>query len=460
MFQDKTDSILNYNNIPNQNTNDLIDNNKISTNRLINESISLNSKVEQYRQALSMNSNSFNNFRMFDNNKKNNININNTLYNNLIDSKSKNLNNASLFQPQYNINTLGSLSKEFISISKKPEELKELFNQQNNINTLNNKDNFISKNFFYNLKQSYETHINDLYSNFKLCLNKLEEIASIYGSKITGNMIKDAINDNLFFQKENQICNFINEISELKTQKENINKDEVDNLKKSYENEFNKAKEQNNKIIQELNTNLQSYEEKNSELNKELENNNNEINRLQKVISVMEIDLNENDKILKEKIRENEELKMNFSNIQTELFDVTLRNKKISEENKSLHEIVDHYETERNNIVNTVHNYSFNNDTQSSNINNNYRTFTKNIRDNNEQYEKKIKELSQINNRLEDELNTTRRENDTTTSKYNQVMIDMQNKLKILTDEWNKKFQTDKNNYENIIFNLEEKFKN
>ena len=213
MFQDKTDSILNYNNIPNQNNNDLIDNNKISTNRLINESISLNSKVEQYRQALSMNSASYNNYRILDNNKKNNISINNTLYNNLIDSKSKNQNNVSLFQPQYNINTLGSLSKEFMSISKKPEELKELFNQQNNINALNNKDNFISKNFFYNLKQSYESHINDLYSNFKLCLNKLEEIASIYGSKITGNMIKEAINDNLFFQKENQICSFINEIS-------------------------------------------------------------------------------------------------------------------------------------------------------------------------------------------------------------------------------------------------------
>ena len=65
MFQDKTDSILNYNNIPNQNNNDLIDNNKISTNRLINESISLNSKVEQYRQALSMNSASYNNYRIF-----------------------------------------------------------------------------------------------------------------------------------------------------------------------------------------------------------------------------------------------------------------------------------------------------------------------------------------------------------------------------------------------------------
>ena len=82
------------------------------------------------------------------------------------------------------------------------------------------------------------------------------------------------------------------------------------------------------------------------------------------------------------------------------------------------------------------------------------------MKESNELYEKKIKELSQINNRLEDELNTTRRESDTTNSKYTQVLGDMQNKLKFLTEEWNKKFQSDKNNYENIIFNLEEKFKN
>ena len=35
------------------------------------------------------------------------------------------------------------------------------------------------------------------------------------------------------------------------------------------------------------------------------------------------------------------------------------------------------------------------------------------MKESNELYEKKIKELSQINNRLEDELNTTRRESDT-----------------------------------------------
>ena len=220
MLSEKKDSLINNDNYTPQSNNEILSNNKISTNRLINESILLNSKVEKYRQALSMNSASLNNFQL----SNDNININNsTIYNNsMLASKgqNQNINNSnSIFHPQYNINTLGSLSKEFISISKKPEEIKELFKQQNNINNINSNiynnennknNNFISKNYFNNLMQSYENHIIDLYTNFKFCLNKLEEIACLYGNKITGNVIKDAINDNLFFQKEKQIRNFIN----------------------------------------------------------------------------------------------------------------------------------------------------------------------------------------------------------------------------------------------------------
>ena len=464
MFPVKNESnFINNNNIYNLNNEETL-NNKINTNRLINESLSLNSKVEQYRQALSMASISPNNF--------NYPNIND---NSMFASKNQNQINNSIFQPKYNINTLGSLSKEFISISKKPEEFKELLNQKNSIeisNTLNNNfnqnekinPNLFNKNFFINLRQSYENHINELYTNFKLCLNKLEQIACIYGNKITGNLVKEVINDNIFYQKENQIKNFINEISELKTEKEIKNSEEINNLKKSYEIEFNKEKENNNKIIQDLNNNLVSYEEENSELNKKLEKNNNEIERLQKVISVMEIDLNENDKLLKDQIKENEELKSSFSNIQSELVDMSLKNKKITEENKSLHSLLDKYDFENKKIQNKFNNYNYTFNTDISNDNNNinphYLTFTKNMKENSELYEKKIKELSQINIRLEDELNTTRRESDTTNSKYTQVLGDMQNKLKILTEEWNKKFQSDKNNYENIIYNLEEKFKN
>ena len=79
---------------------DLTNNNKINTNRLINESLSLNSKVEQYRQALSMNSLSLNNCNFL------NENIINNTYNNnsIMASKNKNQNNNNeIFNPQYNI---------------------------------------------------------------------------------------------------------------------------------------------------------------------------------------------------------------------------------------------------------------------------------------------------------------------------------------------------------------------
>ena len=210
MFPLKNDFAFRNNNeiYPINNNNENLNTNKISTNRLINESLTLNSKVEQYRKALSMASVNINNENFL--NDTNRINNNN---NSIFASKNQiqNQNNNSIFQPKYNINTLGSLSKEFMSISKKPEELKELLNQNNiNANTLNNnfnrnkniEPNSFNRNFFINLRQSYENHINDLYSNFKLCLNKLEEIACIYGNKITGNMIKDVIDDNLFYQKE------------------------------------------------------------------------------------------------------------------------------------------------------------------------------------------------------------------------------------------------------------------
>ena len=128
----------------------------ISTNRLINDSLSLNSKVEQYRQALSMASINLNNANFLNDN---NDHINNYNSNSMLNSKNQNQNNNSIFQPKYNINTLGSLSKEFMSISKKPEEFRELLNQKNNMefpNTLNN--NFVLHmilNYYLNLLLFY-----------------------------------------------------------------------------------------------------------------------------------------------------------------------------------------------------------------------------------------------------------------------------------------------------------------
>ena len=124
--------------------------------------------------------------------------------------------------------------------------------------------------------------------------------------------------------------------------------------------------------IKDLNNNLISYEEQNSELNKKVEKNNNEINRLQKVISVMEIDLNENDRILKDKIKENEELKSNFSNMKSELLDMSIKNQKMSEENRSLHSLINQYELENKEMLNRItnkYNYTFNTENNIDNHN-------------------------------------------------------------------------------------------
>ena len=55
-------------------------------------------------------------------------------------------------------------------------------------------------------------------------------------------MIKDAINNNLFFQKENTIKDINKEKNESKTQQNNINKEEVDNIEKHIRMNFMRLK--------------------------------------------------------------------------------------------------------------------------------------------------------------------------------------------------------------------------
>ena len=81
MFPLKNDSTYRNNNeiYPMNNNNEIVNTNRISTNRLINESLSLNSKVEQYRQALSMASVNINNGNFLNDNNRNN-NYNNSIF--------------------------------------------------------------------------------------------------------------------------------------------------------------------------------------------------------------------------------------------------------------------------------------------------------------------------------------------------------------------------------------------
>lgn len=115
----------------------------VNTNRLLNETENLNSKVEQYKKTLLLG---------FPSSRNDSINM--TMY------KTGGIYNPN---PNIQINSLNSLSKEFVSMSKKPEDL---IQEISNNFPVKNSNNNINDIYINNLKQSYEKHINDLYTNF------------------------------------------------------------------------------------------------------------------------------------------------------------------------------------------------------------------------------------------------------------------------------------------------------
>jgi len=80
--------------------------------------------------------------------------------------------------------------------------------------------------------------------------------------------------------------------------------------------------------------------------------------RLQKVISVIEIDLNSTESKLKEKQTKLENLQHEMGNIQTSHFEAALKIKKYSEENKNLNSVVEHYEKERKDFMEKYNSYN------------------------------------------------------------------------------------------------------
>ena len=189
-------------------------------------------------------------------------------------SQSQNMQNNSKLNNNNDIGlyTLHSLSEEFNSLTKKAQNKEDNLNNDNlntNINNLNNLNNesTINNNYINELKDYYLRHINDAYNNFRTCLNKLEDIAKQNkNNKITGSMLKEIIDDNIFYEREKQIMNFIKEIKETQAQKEKIKNElkqnEINNINKKLETELNKKKNYK-KISRELTV---TVEKKNTEI--------------------------------------------------------------------------------------------------------------------------------------------------------------------------------------------------
>ena len=232
------------------------------------------------------------------------------------------------------IYTLNSLSEEFNTLEKKdlPLKVDELKN-----NLENTDNNEYINNYVNDLKEYYTLHLNNSFQNFRKCLNKLEELIKKSGNnKITAGMLKEIIDDTIFYEREKQIMNFIKEIKETQAQKEKIKNElkqnEINNITKKLENELNKKK---------------NYKKISRELTVTLDKKNSEINELNKKITILEQEKNESGKLVQKKREELQNLKNDYTKIENEKIELEIKYNNLLEENKSLEKINQNYENNK-----------------------------------------------------------------------------------------------------------------
>ena len=233
-----------------------------------------------------------------------------------------------------NINNYNSLSEEFNTLTK---NIKLKDNKNENLENLNTENMLINTNYINELRDYYEKHINQSYQNFKTCLNKLEEIAKQNNNKdITPSLLKEIIDDTIFYEREKQIMNFIKEIKETQAQKEKIKNElkqnEINSLNKKLETELNKKK---------------NYKKISRELTATIEKKNFEINELQKKVTNLEQEKKENIKAIQKKREEFEKIKKDITAIETQKFEIEIKYKNLMEENLSLEKINKNYENNK-----------------------------------------------------------------------------------------------------------------
>ena len=229
---------------------------------------------------------------------------------------------------------LHSLSEEFNKLEKKNEPL-NVEELKNNLEILEN--NEYINNYINDLKEYYTRHLNNSYQNFRKCLNKLEDLIRRNGTnRIKAGMLKEIIDDSIFYEREKQIMNFIKEIKETQTQKEKIKNElkqnEINNIAKKLENELNKKK---------------NYKKISRELTVTLDKKNSEIIELNKKISILEQEKNESAKLLQKKREELQNLKNDCTKIENEKIELEIKYNNLLEENKSLEKINQNYENNK-----------------------------------------------------------------------------------------------------------------
>ena len=246
----------------------------------------------------------------------------------------KNNNNTDNNDP--GLYTLHSLSEEFNTLEKKDEPMNF---EDLKINNENPENNEYITNYINDLREYYTRHLNNSYQNFRTCLNKMEDLIKKNGNnnnKITASMLKEIIDDAIFYEREKQIMNFIKEIKETQAQKEKIKNElkqnEINNISKKLETELNKKK---------------NYKKISRELTVTLDKKNAEIIEMNKKISILEQEKNESAKLVQKKREELQNLKNGYTKIENEKIELEIKYNNLLEENKSLEKINQNYENNK-----------------------------------------------------------------------------------------------------------------
>ena len=339
----------------------------------------------------------------------------------------KNQNNKSINNDNNDpgLYTLHSLSQEFNTLEKK-EELLNFEDLKNN--NENPESNEYINNYINDLKEYYSRHLNNSYQNFRTCLNKLEELIKKSGNnKVTASMLKEIIDDTIFYEREKQIMNFIKEIKETQAQKEKIKNElkqnEINNITKKLENELNKKK---------------NYKKLSRELTVTLDKKNLEINENNKKISILEQEKNESAKLLQKKREELQNLKNDYTKIENEKIELEIKYNNLLEENKSLEKINQNYENNKKILYQSMEQEK--------------KKLVENIiREMNMKWAQKLKEkISEIKN-LKKAINSIKNEYK---SNYDEFISSYKNNIILIQ----KKISKYDNQYKEIIKELEKKY--
>ena len=423
-------------------------NSNVSTNRLICENENLTKKYNEYKK-----------------------NLNQMTSNNLLKSYNKEFDN-------YNLNVIKlSSSENLLLCSNFPDN-----------------DNDIK---YTHLKALYDERIMSLHNQLRQIPNliRTDEILNTMRKDLNTQefliqRIGEIINENLGKEKEEIIEKLIEENAELKSKIHVLNlnsnqsslncnfqnSEKIRNLEKLLQEEKQKNLSlQNNLINSQSQNNLEKfsnnssqifslkkdnnmlqqqisfYEERLKEISEENEENKLDLDRLQKIISVLEIDLNSSEATIKEKQGRIETLQAEQSNLQTQFFELNLKYKKFAEELKAYQTQNQIYEKEKKEILEK------------------YSTYTEELeRSRSEKLEKQNQEkLDQLNKNLQEmKINNENLENEISQEKsnfnkmknyYTKLLSEMEEGMKLIKLKWKKKLEEENSQFEKVISELENK---